>query len=172
MGPAETVVFQDESGFTLHPRLGWGWAQRGWRLRIPTASQHRQRLNLSGWVAPLLGRSGIIQTARGDRQGFLRVLRHLYGRLRGYTIWLYVDRARWHRGDPVEKFLATQGRLHLAYLPPYQPGLNPQERIWRRVRYEATTNRWFENLDEIWTTVRRTTRSWSRPKIRQLCNLR
>ena len=165
------MVFQDESGFTLHPRLGRGWAKRGQRLRIPTASQHRQRLNLSGWVAPLLGRSGMIQTARGDRQGFLRVLQHLYGRLRGYTIWLYVDRARWHRGDPVEKFLATHGRLHLAYLPPYQPGLNLQERIWRRVRYEATTNGWFDNLDEIWTTVQRTTRSWSRPKIRQLCNL-
>jgi hypothetical protein len=165
------VVFQDETGFTLHPRLGRGWAKRGQRLRIPTTSQHRQRLNLSGWVAPLLGRQGMIQTARGDRQGFLKVLRHLYRQLQGYTLWLYVDRARWHQGGAVEEFLETHPRLHLDYLPPYQPGLNPQERIWRRVRYEATTNRWFENLGKTWSAVRKTLDSWSRLKIRRLCNI-
>ena len=165
------MIFQDETGFTLHPRLGRGWAKPGQRLRIPTTSQHYQRLNLSGWVAPLLGRQGMIQTARGDRQGFLHVLRHLYRRLRGYTIWLYVDQARWHKGDAVEQFLKAHRRLHLDYLPAYQPGLNPQERIWRRVRYEATTNCWFEDLDEIWSTIQKTLDSWSRLKVRRLCNI-
>jgi transposase len=165
------VVFQDETGFSLHPRLGRGWAQRGQRLRIATTSSHHSRLNLSGWVAPLLGRRGMISTVRGNRQGFLQALRHLYSRLRGYTIWLYVDRARWHKGKPVEEFLRTHQRLHLHYLPPYQPGLNPQERIWRQIRFEATTNRWFEGLEDLWTTVQRTTRSWSRHKIRRLCNI-
>jgi len=165
------VVFQDETGFTLHPRLGRGWAKKGRRLRIATTSQHRQRLNVSGWVAPLLGRYGMIQTERGDRQGFLQVLGHLYRRLKGHTIWLYVDRARWHKGEPVESFLKAHRRLHLDYLPAYQPALNMQERIWRQVRYEATTNRWFEDLDLIWATVRRTARSWSQRKIRRLCNI-
>ena len=113
----------------------------------------------------------MIVTERGDRQGFLRALRHLYRRLRGYRIWLYVDRARWHRGDAVESFLKTHPRLRLRYLPAYQPGLNPQERIWRRVRYEATTNRWFESLDETWNTVHKTVHSWSNAKIRRLCNI-
>jgi hypothetical protein len=49
----------------------------------------------------------------------------------------------------VEGFLKTHARLRLDYMPRYQPGLNPQERIWRRVRHEATTNRWFEDLDAI-----------------------
>ncbi|MFH0814412.1 MAG: hypothetical protein V2A69_16475 [Pseudomonadota bacterium] len=42
---------------------GWrrGWAKRGVRLRIPTNSQHRKRLNIFGWVAPLLGRLGLIK---------------------------------------------------------------------------------------------------------------
>jgi hypothetical protein len=171
LGPKETVVFQDETGFTLHPRLGRGWAKKGSRLRIATTSQHRQRLNVSGWVAPLLGRYGMIQTERGDRQGFLKVLGHLYQRLKGHTIWLYVDRARWHKGEPIESFLKTHPRLHLDYLPAYQPGLNMQERIWRQVRYEATTNRWFEDLDLIWATVQKTARSWSQQKIRRLCNI-
>jgi len=61
--------------------------------------QHRERLNLSGWVVPLLGRYGMVRTPRGNREGFLIGLRHLYHRLRGYTIWLYVDRAVWYRGE-------------------------------------------------------------------------
>lgn len=140
-------------------------------MRIPTASQHRTRLNLSGWVAPLLGRAGLVRTPRGDRAGFLQVLGHLYRQLRGYTIWLYVDGARWHRGDAVDQFLRTHRRLRLTYLPRYQPGLNPQERIWRRMRYEATTNRWFPDLDVIWEVVRRTQHAWSPQKLKRLCHI-
>lgn len=140
-------------------------------MRIPTTSQHRERLNLSGWVAPVLGRYGMVRPPRGNRAGFLTTLRHLYRRLKGYTIWLYVDRASWHRGAEVEHFLETHPRLHLDYLPRYHPALNPQERIWRRVRYEATTNRWFETLDAIGVTIRKTTRSWSPQKIRRLCHI-
>ena len=113
----------------------------------------------------------MIPTAQGNREGFLEVLRHLYRRLQRYTIWLYVDGAGWHKGDPVKQFLGTHRRLHLQYLPAYQPGLNPQERIWRQVRYEATTNRWFESLDETWETVQKTLHSWSHRKIRRLCNI-
>lgn len=155
----------------MHPRLSRGWARTGQRLRIPTTSCHRDRLNISGWVAPLLGRYGMIKTRRGDRQGFLEVLRHLYRRLKGRTIWLYVDGACWHKGELIEQFIQKHPRLHIEYLPPYQPGLNMQERIWRRVRYEGTTNCWFEDLDAIWSSVQRTTRSWSGQKIRRLCNI-
>jgi len=136
-----------------------------------TTSQHQERLNVSGWVAPLLGRIGMVQTERGNRDGFIEVLQHIYRRLKKYTILLYVDRARWHSGEPVDAFLKSHPRLRLKYLPPYQPGLNMQERIWRQVRYEATTNRWFEELDTIWATVQKTTRSWSPHKVRRLCNI-
>ncbi len=124
------VIFEDETGFTLHPRLGLGWAKKGKRLRIPTTSQHRQRLNVFGWVAPLLGRKGVLRQPLGNREGFLNCLKQLYRRLKGYTLWLYVDRARWHRGEEVDIFLREHRRLRLRYLPCYQPGLNLQERYW------------------------------------------
>jgi len=108
---------------------------------------------------------------QGNREGFLHCLRHLYQRLTGYTIWLYIDRARWHRGEEVEFFAQTHIRLRVEYLPPYHPSLNLQERLWRQVRYQATTNRWFESLDATWEAIQRTTRAWSPGKIRQLCNI-
>lgn len=169
--PMETIVFQDETGFSLHPRLGRGWAKRGQRLRVPTTSQHRERLNLSGWVAPLLGKKGLIRTARGNREGFLKVLGHMLERLTGYNIWLYVDRANWHKGEEVDLFVESHTELHLGYLPPYQPALNPQERIWRQVRYEATRNVWFHDLDTIYSQVNKRICHWSTKKIKRLCTI-
>ncbi len=101
----------------------------------------------------------------------MNILRHLYRRLRGYTIWLYVDRAGWHKGELIDRFLEKRPRLHLSYLPRYQPGLNVQERLWKQIRYQATTNRWFPELEAIWLAVTKTFRSWSPKKIRRLCNI-
>jgi hypothetical protein len=56
-------------------------------------------------------------------------------------------------------------------LPPYQPGLNLQERVWRRVRYEATTNQWFEDPENIWEAVQGNFRHWSPKKLKRLCNI-
>lgn len=153
----------------MHPRLGRGWAKIGKRLRIPTNSQHHKRLNIFGWIAPLLGRVGMIKTPTGNREEFLGCLKDLYRKLRKYTIWLYVDQARWHKGKEIEIFIKTHRRLRIEYLPPYQPALNMQERVWRQIRYEATTSRYFENLDAIWDTVQHTAHSWTRSKIKQLC---
>jgi transposase len=101
----------------------------------------------------------------------MNILRHLYRRLRGYTIWLYVDRAGWHKGELIDQFLQKHSRLHLRYLPRYQPGLNVQERVWKQTRYEATTNRWFPDLEAIWLAVIKSFRSWSPKKISRLCNI-
>ena len=119
----------------------------------------------------MLGKQGMVRTIRGDRQGFLKILRHLYRTLKRHRILLYVDGARWHKGDPVDLFVKTHERLHLNYLPPYQPGLNMQERVWRRTRYESTTNRHFEEIDEIWRRVHSDTRRWPKSKIKQLCRI-
>ena len=151
--------------------MGCGWAKRGKRLRVPTTSQHRERLNVFGWVAPLLGQQGLVRTPKGNRDGFLAVLANLYERLRGHTIWLYVDGASWHKGDQIKEFLKTHVRLHLEYLPPYQPALNMQERVWRTIRYEATTNRYFGSLELTWKTVQLTARHWSPQKIQRLCHI-
>jgi hypothetical protein len=94
--------------------LGHGWAKRGQRLRVATRSVHRKRLNLFGWVAPLLGRRGLLRAPQGNHHGFLDALRHLRRTLRGYTVWVYVDRAGWHRGTHVNAFLAAHREIHLA----------------------------------------------------------
>jgi len=112
-----------------------------------------------------------MRTDTGNTQGFLETLDHLLKKLTGYHIWLYVDRAPWHRGDEVALFVQSHAELHLEYLPPYQPALNPQERVWRQVRYEVTKNVWFPDLNTIYNRITERMHHWSPNKIKRLCNI-
>ena len=50
----------------------------------------------------------------------------------------------------MREFLAPHHRwFHLHYHPPYHPELNPQERIWRRIRYEETTNHYYASPEDL-----------------------
>ena len=101
-------------------------------------------------MAPLLGRKGVIRTARGNREGFLQVLQHMLKALRGYSIRLYVDGANWHKGEAIRLFLQRHTRIQrsnrLEYLPPYQPALNEQECLWRQGNYAVSYRSYQECL--------------------------
>lgn len=57
---------------------------------------------------------------------------------------LAIDNAGWH----VAKELKIPEGIHLCYLPPYSPELQPAERLWPLVN-EATANRAFKSMDEL-----------------------
>lgn len=56
--------------------------------------------------------------------------------------------------------------MHPEYLPPHQPALNVRERIWWRIRYDASANRWLALPSDLWDTVQRSTGTWT-PRGRQ-----
>ena len=59
-------------------------------------------------------------------------------------IILVLDRARWHTSDQV---IVPEG-IHLLFLPPYSPELQPAERLWSLTN-EPIANRSFKSLDEL-----------------------
>lgn len=59
-------------------------------------------------------------------------------------IILVLDRAGWHNSQE----LAVPDGIHLVFLPPYSPELQPCERLWP-LSNEAIANRRFETLDEL-----------------------
>jgi transposase len=79
----------------------------------------------------------------GNTDAFLTQLPMLVTRFQGKIVDRWVDNASWHKGPRVRAFLKLHLHwVHLHYHPPYHPELNPQERIWRRLRHEETTNHW------------------------------
>ncbi len=124
------ILFEDESGFSLHPKLGRVWAEKGSQPYVYTRSQHQKRLNLFDWVAPFHVWHGMIKRPKGYTEGFLKLLHYLLVRFKQTLIDLWVDRAKWHRGGRVERFYLAYQQLRIHNLPSYHPELNFQEILW------------------------------------------
>jgi len=165
------LLFSDESGFCLHPKLGRVWAKKGTQPFVVTRSQHHKRLNIFGWVDPLSGRHGIVKQDRGNTDGFLGMLTTILWRYRKVMIELWVDQARWHKGDRVLDFVTQSRRLRISYIPKYHAELNPQERLWRTMRYEETTNTYYEIEDEMRNCIFKGSQTWRSTKILSLCHV-
>jgi transposase len=164
------MLFSDESGFCLHPKLGRVWCKKGKQPYVLTRSQHNKRLNIFGWVDPIDGKHGMLKQHKGNTDGFLAMLKKILNRYKGMVIYLFVDQARWHKGQRITKFLIQHSRLIINYIPKYHPELNFQEILWRTMRYEETTNTYYETLDELTMSVFCRSQRWKPNKILSLCN--
>lgn len=163
------VLFLDEAGFCLHPKLGRVWVKKGTQPYVPTKSEHRKRLNVFGWVDPVQGRHGMIRQEKGNTDGFLGTLKEILRRYKT-RIDLWVDQARFHKGKRVSQFLTEHKRLSIDYILKYHPELNVQEALWRTMRYEETTNTYYETMEELVLAVFHRSQRWKPKKMRSLCH--
>lgn len=92
---------------------------------------------------------------------FLRILhRHLRGPL--IVIW---DNLNVHRSKKVRALLQATPGLHVEYLPPYAPELNPVEYLWSFLKFHPLANLAFFHLDEIATATRTHARALQRNEV-------
>jgi len=62
-------------------------------------------------------------------------------------------------------------KIELVYLPPYSPDLNPQEAVWKDIRYSRTHNIYFEDYMTLENTLTEYLKEFSVPneKLAGLC---
>ncbi|NSW87668.1 MAG: transposase [Syntrophobacteraceae bacterium] len=58
---------------------------------------------------------------------------------------MVMDGAGWHKAEK----LAVPTNMHLVFLPPYSPELNPVEHIWESIRENWLGNEAFESMDRV-----------------------
>jgi transposase len=98
----------------------------------------------------------------------LRLLKH---RSRGKRLVLVLDNAKYHHARMLQPWLHAHCKvLKLMFLPPYNPELNPIERVWKLTRRLATHNRHFPTLDHVVDAVEERFSLWAKPN-RQLARL-
>ena len=166
------ILFADEAGFCLHPKLGRIWFKKGREQPVVyTSSQHRKRINVTGWVDPVNGLHGIIKHEKGNTDSFAKFLNHIAQRFKDKIIDLWIDCPRWHKGERVRMVCKTHKHVIIHYLPPYHPELNYQEVLWRTMRYEETTNVYFETIESMETAIFKRSQRWKPKKIISLCHL-
>ena len=70
---------------------------------------------------------------------------------------LIQDGAKYHTSQSTRTFLtAHQARLTVFQLPSYSPDYNPIEYQWRKVKKEATHNKYFEAFEHLVPSVDKT----------------
>jgi len=112
----------------------------------------------------------MVRQEKGNTDGFLAMLRNILLRYQRVLINLWVDQARWHKGRRVMEFLSAHRQLVIDYIPKYHPELNPQEMLWRTMRYEETTDTYYETFEELVFSVFKRSQRWKPKKIMSLCH--
>lgn len=107
-----------------------------------------------------------MKAAQGNTAAFLDFLENILIAYRTQLIQLWVDNASWHKGDRVMTFLKNHTRLKLFYHPPYHPELNCQETVWKRIRYEITTNCYREKIEHLEQAIFSRVKEWSNEKVK------
>jgi hypothetical protein len=136
----------DEHRIGLKPILRRVWTFNGQR---PTAVvEHRyQWLYVYAFVHPASGQTHWLLLPTVNVDVFALALQHFaqaVGASQQKQILLVLDRAGWH----TSKALVIPEGLHLLFLPPYSPELQPAEHLWP-LSNEPLVNRHFRNLAEL-----------------------
>ena len=136
LGPHDRVYFGDAVHFKHNAEAGYAWSVKGEPHLIPS-NTGRQRYNVLGAYCVQTQEHVFLITPENIDQDqvvvFLAQLRAQHPG-DGQIYWL-LDNAPYNHARRVVE-AAQLHRLHLDYLPPYSPNLNPIERLWKFVRKE------------------------------------
>ena len=72
-------------------------------------------------------------------------LKHLSKQYPKDEILLVCDGASWHKSNDLE----VPTNIHLTYIPPYTPEMNPIEQIWKEIRKMGFRNEIFHSLEKV-----------------------
>jgi DDE superfamily endonuclease len=136
----------DQHRVGLKPVLRRMWVRKGTRPRVVV--QHRfQWLYVYAFVQPTSGKSEWLLLPTVNVQVFSLALAHFaqaVGAGPTRQLLLVLDRAGWQTSPDLE---IPEG-IHLLFLPPCSPELQPCERLWP-LSNEGVANRHFQSLDDL-----------------------
>ena len=136
----------DEHRIGLKPILGKVWAFPGERPIAPVEHRYQWRY-LTGFVHPASGRTVWFLVDGVSIEVFAAMLT-AFARQVGAgpdkEVVLVLDGAGWHTSPR----LAVPEHIHLLFLPPYSPELNPAEHLWP-LSDAPLRNRHFATLEEL-----------------------
>jgi transposase len=155
-----TIVFIDESGLSEKCPVTRTWALRGHTPIIQQSFTWKQMSAIAGlswWRFYFRFFEGAINSRRIIE--FLgALLKHIGKRL--LIIW---DGVGPHKSRLVRNWVEEQnGRIAIAFLPPYAPELNPVEAIWAYLKKHEIANLCPTNLAQVSDFARRRLKSMQR----------
>jgi transposase len=136
----------DEHRIGLKPILRRVWALKGSAVKAVVAQRY-EWMYVYACVHPESGRTSWLLLPSVNVEIFsqaLALFAHEAGVGPQKRMVLLLDRAGWHTSP---KLIVPEG-IHLVFLPPYSPEVQPAERLWPLCN-EPLANRAFASLDEL-----------------------
>lgn len=155
MKEGRTVLFVDQSGFYLLPAVVRTYAPIG---QTPVLREELSRDHLSVMSGITLEGKLLMVEKDGAFKGpdVVSFLKHALRRIPGKLMVVW-DGSPIHRSKAVKKFLedGAASRLQLEQLPGYAPELNPDEGIWKHLKYVELKNVCCRSLSELRVELRK-----------------
>ena len=130
------LYFYDESGFSLNSNIPYRWSPIGEALKIP-ANRFSKRINVLGFLnTQTKDLFHAMTTDKVDTQVVIDLFDSFAKQITKTTICV-LDNASIHTSKKFKAKIDEWEKLglHLLYLPPYSPELNPIEMLWREMKY-------------------------------------
>jgi transposase len=137
------VCFVDAAHFVHGAFLGYLWCFTRLLIRGPSG---RKRFNVLGAIDAITHElTTVVNDTVIDAMAVCELLRTLSARYAGLPMTLVLDNARYQKCEVVRR-LAAELRIELLYLPSYSPNLNLIERLWKFVKKEVLSCRYYEDF--------------------------
>ena len=147
--PEATLIAADECEMQLLPLLRAMWHRRGQQPQVVTPGQNRKR-PIFGGVNLRTGAWHYQLTSRKRGVEFIAFLTELVQAYPIGPIYVLIDNASIHTSKAVLKWVSSQPRLELIYLPTYMGHkLNPTEKVWWALKDTVAANYCFKSLAEL-----------------------
>jgi len=125
------IGFFDASSPQLSPNTARLWSFKKTKIRRITTRQ-RKRANTFGFYT-LNGKNVVSFQERSKKENVIEVLRMIKEENGEKPIVMIIDNFSSHRAEAVQKEAEKLG-IHLVFLPPYSPDLNPIEFVWKSLK--------------------------------------
>jgi len=174
-----TVIFLDESGYSLIPFVARTWALKGEVPALYHSWGSRRKLSVISGIA-VKYRNNELDTQLNFRihpgksistkeviEFFYQLNRQIDGKK--LLVW---DNLSTHKSVRVKKFFKRHFEFESIYLPPYCPELNPDEGVWNWTKTKDLANACPESGEILVHLVRGSLRKIQRRKSLHIASLK
>jgi hypothetical protein len=127
------VFFQDETGVSLAPSTRSTWGTRG-RTPVMRISGRRGTLSILGSVSTEGHLHHWVHEGTSNDEVIYNYLADLKHSFPDRECMVVMDNAPSHKSAWLRMNVLGIPGLHVHYLPPYSPELNPSEKLWRHLK--------------------------------------
>ncbi|WP_347566609.1 IS630 family transposase [Neochlamydia sp. AcF84] len=139
------IWFEDEARLGQQSTSTKVWAKKGTRPKAPRQTEYKN-LYVATAVCPRSGQAEGMILPFLNSQGVEILLKQVGQSLPASShALLILDRASYH----TSKTLKVPSNIHLLFLPPYSPELNPVENLWHYLRSHFWSNRIYRGYKEL-----------------------